>query len=149
MLSREEILFAEDLPCEEVLIAEWGGAVRVRTLSGAERDAFEAASVQTRGKNREVNLANLRARLAVLCVVDDAGKRLFEDHEAAELGKKSAKALARIYDAAARLNGLTAEDAEELAKNSESGPTAASTSNWPLDSARPCANSSPRSTPAS
>jgi hypothetical protein len=128
MLSREQILAAADLPREEVLIPEWGGTVWVRTLSAAERDAFEAASVQARGKDRSVNLANLRARLAVLCLVDEQGQRLFTDTDAVALGQKSAKALAKVYDVAARLNGLSADDVEELAKNSASGPSAASAS---------------------
>jgi hypothetical protein len=128
MLSRADILSSADLPTEDLYVPEWNGTVRVRTLSGAERDAFEAASVQARGNNRSVNLANLRARLAVLCLVDADGNRLFSDLDAVGLGMKSAKALARVYDVAARLNGLTAEDAEELAKNSDGGPNAASTS---------------------
>ncbi len=128
MLSREQILAAVDLPREEVYIAEWAGSVWVRTLSAAERDALEAASVQARGKDRSVNLANLRARLAVLCLVDEQGQRLFTDTDAVALGQKSAKALARVYDVAARLNGLSAEDVEELAKNSEPGPSGASAS---------------------
>jgi hypothetical protein len=118
----------EDLPREAVYVFEWGGSVLVRTMSGTERDAFEVASVAARGKSREVNLANLRARLAVLCLVDADGKRLFSDADAPALGAKSARALSRIYDVAARLNGLSADDAEELAKNSDSGPCAASLS---------------------
>jgi len=128
MLSRSDILAFSDLPTEDVAVPEWSGSVRVRTLSGAERDAFEAASLQARGKDRTVNLANLRARLCVLCLVDEQGARLFSDLDAEALGRKSAKALARVYDVAARLNGLTEADAEELAKNSASGPAAASSS---------------------
>jgi hypothetical protein len=128
MLCRDTILSAADLPSEDLHVREWNGFVRVRTLSGAERDAFEAASVQSRGRNREINLANLRARLAVLCIVDAEGQRVFTDADAAALGRKSAKALAEVYNVAARLNGLSAEDVEELAKNSASAPAGASAS---------------------
>ena len=52
-----------------------------------------------------------------ICVVDDAGERLFTDKDAAELGKKSAAALDRVFAVAQRLNGLSPSDVEELTKN--------------------------------
>ena len=44
-LNREAILAAEDLPRELVEVPEWGGAVYVRALTGAERDQFEASKI--------------------------------------------------------------------------------------------------------
>lgn len=113
-LTRDSILRADDLPREEVAVPEWGGAVWVRTLTAAERDAFEA-SVNP-GKGRK-NLANFRARLAVLCVVDEKGERLFQDEDAAALGRRSAAALDRITDAALRLSGLSEAGQKEAEGN--------------------------------
>jgi hypothetical protein len=53
---------------------------------------------------------------------------LFTDEDVAALGQRSAAALERVFDAASRLSGLSAEDMEELAKNSESGQSGGSTS---------------------
>ena len=52
---------------------EWGGRSYIRTLSGAERDAFEAACLKGKGKNRTVNLANVRARFVATVACDADG----------------------------------------------------------------------------
>jgi len=114
MLTRESILQSDDLPRELVEVPEWGGDVYVRTLTGTERDAFEQSMVH---KKNKTNLANVRARFAVLTVCDDSGQRLFTDEDAKELGTKSAAALDRVFEVAQRLNGFSKEDAEDLAGN--------------------------------
>ncbi|WP_303883420.1 hypothetical protein [Acetomicrobium mobile] len=121
LLTRDAILQAEDLPTEDIEVEEWGGAVRVRALTGAERDAFEQSIVEQRGKSTRMNLRNIRAKLVALTVVDADGKRLFSDKDAELLGKKSAAALDRVFEVAQRLSGLSSEDMEELSGNSEEG----------------------------
>lgn len=116
-LTRDAILKAQDLPTEVVEIPEWNGAVIVRGLTGAERDAFEQSIVEQRGKNTRMNLRNIRAKLVALTVVDEEGNRVFSDEDAEALGKKSAAALDRIFAVAQRLSGLRPEDVEELAGN--------------------------------
>lgn len=116
-LTRDAILKAQDLPTEVVEIPEWNGAVIVRGLTGAERDAFEQSIVETRGKNTRMNLRNIRAKLVALTVVDEDGNRIFSDEDAEALGKKSAAALDRVFAVAQRLSGLRPEDVEELAGN--------------------------------
>jgi len=99
--------------------------VTVRGLSGTERDRFENESIRVRGRRIEQNLDNTRARLCALCIVDEAGARLFRDDQVAALGRKSAAALDRVYEAAARLSGISQADEEELAGNSASAPAGA------------------------
>ena len=38
VLTKQQILAAEDLPSETLLVKEWCGDVTVRTMTGAERD---------------------------------------------------------------------------------------------------------------
>jgi hypothetical protein len=121
-LTRDAILAAADMEAVELHVPQWGGTVRVRALTGEERDAFEEGQLQGKGKNRTVRLANIRARLVSLCVVDEQGQRLFSDRDVAALGKKSAAALSAVFDVAARLAGLTDEDVEEMAENFSSVP---------------------------
>ena len=121
LLTREQILAASDLPTEQVAVPEWGGEVIVKALSGAERDRFEAGSMQQHGNRRELRLENIRARLVAVAVVDETGRRLFTDADVAALGRKSAAALNRVFEAASRLSGITDADIEELEKNSSSG----------------------------
>lgn len=128
ILSRDEILQASDIQREVVNVPEWGGSVIVQGLSGAARDDFEEASMKGKGRNRELNVSNLRARLVVRSVVDESGVRLFQDNDAHTLGRKSAAALQRVYNVASRLSGISAEDEEELTKNYEPVLNGASTS---------------------
>jgi len=117
MLNKKSILQCDDLPKELVSVPEWDGDVFVRTLSGTERDMFEQSMMEGKGKNREINLKNIRARLAVLTICTEDGTRLFEAKDVDALGKKSAAALDRIFSVSQKLNGLSGDDVEELAGN--------------------------------
>lgn len=118
-LNKAEILAQDDLKYEDVQVPEWGGAwVRVRTLQANERDRFEASTVHRNGKQITTNLENIRARLCLLCMVDENGERLFQEEDTFPLGGKSAAALDRIFTVAQRLNGLRDEDVKELAGES-------------------------------
>lgn len=118
-LNKAEILAQDDLATEDIQIPEWGDAwVRVRTLQANERDHWEASIVQQKGKKVTRNIENIRARLCLLCLIDEDGNRLFDDGDMFPLGGKSASALDRIFTVAARLNGLRDEDVEELAGES-------------------------------
>jgi hypothetical protein len=119
LLTKDQILNANDVKTEEVNVPEWGGSVLVTTISAAERDAFEQSITDAKGK---VGGANVRAKFAAKCVVGEDGKRLFSDAEVLALGKKSGAALNRIFEAASRLNGMTKADTEELAGNSSAVP---------------------------
>jgi hypothetical protein len=119
-LSRDAILGASDIVTEPVSCPEWiSEPILVKGMTGAERDAFEAMI----RKGGELDLRNARARLLVRVIVNESGTRIFTDADAAELGKKSARVINRLYDVAAKLSGLADEDVEELEGNSEAGQT--------------------------
>lgn len=120
-LSRDDVFAADDRVIEEVLVPEWGGWLRVRSLSGTERDALEQSMIVMRGKERETNLAAFRQKLVARTVVDDAGKRIFSDSDVAGLGQKSSSALDKVAAVAIRVSKMTQDDVEELTKNSGSG----------------------------
>ncbi len=128
LLTRDQILTVDDSSSEDVEVPEWGGTVRVKGMTGTERDKFEAASLKGKGKNRDVNLANLRARLVAASVVDEEGQLLFKPYDVEALGRKSAAALGRVYDVAQRLAGLSDEDVDELTEDFPDDPSEPSTS---------------------
>lgn len=114
ILSRDQILQADDLGLVELKIPEWGGSVYVRVMRGTERDQFEAR--MTSGDSEK--LSNVRAYLAALTVVDAKGERMFRSTEDIEaLGGKSARALTRIFNKALEVNGFGSDDVEKLEKN--------------------------------
>jgi hypothetical protein len=121
MLSREQILAVDDLKREVVKVPEWNTEVIVGTMSGTDRDAFETAIFETKGDNTKQNFKNLRAKLLVKTIVDEKGERIFTDADIEALGKKSAKALNRIFQVAQKLNGIGQEAVDEMTKNSVAG----------------------------
>ncbi len=127
LLTKEQIWAADDLKWEDVQVPEWGGAVRVKTLTGAERDQYEADSVKMEGNRRKM-VGNLRARLVALCVINEDGTPMFTRADVMKLGQKSAPALDRVFEVAARLNAMSDEDMDDLAGNSEGGQNESSIS---------------------
>lgn len=135
LLNRDAILAVEDLVYEEVAVPEWGGTVRVRGMTGDERDAFEVGLALAReASSAQLTDAHIRARLVALTVVDESGARLFSEADIPLLGRKSAAPLDRLYEAAQRLSRLRAADIEELRGNSDAGRSGDSTSGSPASS---------------
>lgn len=123
LLGRSEILDAVDLQQQDVAVPEWGGTVRIRGLSGAERDQYEAWIISGKGRNRDVNLRQSRAKLVMMCVVDADGKRLFDEADISRLGAKSALAMQRVFDVAAALSGLDEDTLEKIQDDLGNAPS--------------------------
>jgi len=115
---RERILSKEDLSKEKVQVPEWEVTLYVKTLKGFERDAFEASIQSQKGK---VNLRGLKARFVILTTVDESGAQVFEQNDLSALNQKSCRALDRLWQAGAKLNGMRDDDVQEMVGNSESG----------------------------
>jgi len=122
ILTRDQILQANDLVTETVEVPEWGGSVFVKSLTGVERDQFEAAIVELKGRDTKINMRNARARLVALSVVDEEGKKVFSPNDISLLGAKSAAALQRVFNVAMRLSGISEEDVRELTEELEENP---------------------------
>ena len=128
VLTREEILGADDLITEEVAVPEWSESkiVLVASLVGEDRDRLEQEIVRDRDDSI---IDNIREKLCARTIVDKEGKRLFGEEDIALLGKKSGTALDRVFEVAQRINRLTAADIKELEKNSGETQPEDSTSN--------------------
>lgn len=116
LLGAADILAADDIKTQRVAVPEWGGDVLVKTLSGKERDAFESTIVdmKLKGKDRQVNLENFRAKLVIASLVDEEGNKLFSPKQLDQLAQKSAAALHRVFKVAQELSGFGEDDVEEL-----------------------------------
>jgi hypothetical protein len=125
-LDRKAILQADDLALELVNVPEWGGEVYVRAMTGTERDRFEVGMYLSRENPEE--RAVVRARVVAYCTVDEKGKALFTAADIDALGRKSAKALDRIFSVASRLSGTDAEAPKGAEASFGDGPSEASTS---------------------
>ena len=130
LLNADEILGKDDSQYEDVDVPEWGGTVRVRSLTADERDAFDESitklSGNGKGQTREIIMKGIRAKLVSRSLIDDKGDRLFTDAQVETLGKKNATVLDRLFAIAQRLSGLSKDDVEKLAGKSAPAPSASS-----------------------
>lgn len=108
--ERDEILAVSDRTIESVEVPEWGRSVRLKTMSGDLRDAFDTFMSQNKRDT-------FRAALLVRCICDANGERLFKDEDADALNKKSAAALERLFQKAWTMNGLGREAVESAKKD--------------------------------
>ncbi len=125
-LSKEALVSAAaaaGMPREVVPVPEFGPGIELilQGMSGTERDAWEKSLVIGRGKRRDVNTENVRAKLVVRCLVDEHGSRIFSDGEAIVIGTWRVDVLNRLYEIAQRLNGVSDADVDEL-KNASGMP---------------------------
>lgn len=122
MLTKEEILNANDLPIREVDVPDWNGIVRLRTLPGSERDVFENI-VQKRKKGQDIELKGLKVLLLSLAIVNGENKLMFSEEDLDGLNSKSSRALNKLFDVATEMNGIGEEAVEELRKNLPAVPS--------------------------
>lgn len=116
-LSRQQIIDADDVEYDSVECPEWGGTVRLRSIRGTQRDAYEQSVITGSGADRKMNLRNARAKLIVLCAVDETGRPLFTAEDVTELGKKNAAPLDRLFDACRKLAGMSENDVERITED--------------------------------
>lgn len=109
VLSLDAILAASDIEFDYVDVPEWGGTVRVRSLTGAERDKIVRSDMEQKGPA-------FYARVIAASLVDDEGNNIGDSTTAAALVKKNAGALHRVWKACQRLSGM-GEEAVERAKD--------------------------------
>jgi hypothetical protein len=112
-LSKAAILAAQDKKMIDVEVPEWNGSVKIRVMTGTERDRFESEFVSG---NKSVDM--VRAKLVAKCLCDDEGNRLFSEADIPQLGEKSAAVLDKLFNVCMKHNRFTKDDVEELAGNS-------------------------------
>jgi hypothetical protein len=116
ILSKEQILAADDLPRETVAVPEWGGDVIVQVMSAAVSEAvFNAA----KGDN-----ANFAIIMLASSLVDESGKLLFTVDDIAAMKAKNSKVLTELVKVCSRINFLDEAAAEKNLLPASSGISA-------------------------
>lgn len=112
-LNAESILAAEDFCYADVECPEWGGVVRVRSLSGGQRSLI-TQRVQAQDTDE------LEELLTVMGVVDEDGNRIFTNKDIDLLKKKSNTPISRIAKKIMEISGIgnAGEAVEDAKKNS-------------------------------
>jgi len=114
ILGKKDILDCNDRSTITVYVPEWGGDVIISLMSASDMDSYEDSLIEGKGK---INIKNARAKLLAAVLVDEEGNQIFTTKDVTALGKKSTKAVAKIYKAAMQFNSLTEEELESLIKN--------------------------------
>lgn len=116
-LTPAQILEQPTLVIEELDVPEWKGKVRIKMLSARERDEFEASTVEIKNGKQRPNIANLRARLVQLAVVNETGQRFFTRHDIKTLGELPAAGLQRVFNKIQEMSAISDEDMEDMAED--------------------------------
>jgi hypothetical protein len=130
LLSKAQINAADDRKWEDVPVPEWGGEVRVRVLTGTERDAYEALGVVAapNGAMQRRLPTDARTKLLVMCLVDADFQRLYTDKEVKDLAAKNGEIIDRLFDVATRLSAIGKHAVEAKKGNSGAAQSGSSTS---------------------
>lgn len=129
-LSKESILAADDLGYQDVSVPEWGGVVRLKEMTAGDRETLSLL-YQKRDRaieNGDEQPPSIQAIFLSMTVVDADGKRIFSEKDIELLGRKSPRAITRVFDAATKLSVLRPEDVQDQIKNSDPSTNAASPS---------------------
>jgi hypothetical protein len=119
-LTREQILSNKSFRSKTIEIPEWGGEVRLKAMSGADREAMESVvSEDVGGKLQIKKGVSYMAEMLLRTWCDDDGNLLFKPDEINLIQEKDSVILARIFKVAAEVNGLSGDEEKVIEKNSE------------------------------
>jgi len=125
-IKRETIQSVQDLQWEDVPVDEWekGAVVRMVGVNAKEASRFSKKLVQLdpKGNVRSVRLDGFMEELVILTACNENFEPLFTVDDKEWLGKKSAKVLKRLADAAQRLSGMNEDAVAGAVKNSDGIP---------------------------
>src|SRR6267142_4148884 len=110
LLSREQILEADDMKIVRAPVDEWepGGEVLLRTMSGLERAQFDADVIVTKDGVVDLDKVKYFSELLARTLVSEDGQRLFSTAaEVQQLMTKNGAVLTRLGRIALRINGLS------------------------------------------
>lgn len=107
-LTAEQLLAAKDFVEEHVDVPEWGGCVKVRTLSMGARYRIAEGSATLKGREQRVD----SVRLAVLTLLHGIVDPKLTEEQAILLAEKNASAVERVIQAIWRASALDTETAK-------------------------------------
>lgn len=119
-LSVDDVLNAKDVRYDLVDVPEWGGKIRIASLSAG--DVIEWLELNNDGvRGRAAGI-----HLILKAWVDDAGKHIGNVAHVEALRKKDAQASGRVVNAIMAMNGLSPKKPGEERKNDLSEAVTAS-----------------------
>ena len=131
-LTAADILNAKDLREKVIEVPEWGGSVTLRELTANDRDWLQASmvtdaddvkgaiTIENEGGTK-LAITGFQTKLVALSIVDESGKRLFNNDQIKDLADKSGIVLTRIASECVTFNKME-NDEEDLKAAGEDLP---------------------------
>jgi len=114
--SANEILAKDDFTYAEIDVPEWGGTLRLRSLSGAQRTIITA-----RAQKNKVTGDGLYEQLIIMSAVDEDNKLIFDEKQHLEMLKMRNSAITKkIGEKVLEISGFKPDaesDLESAEKN--------------------------------
>lgn len=123
LLTRDQILAADDIKTERIAVPEWGGDVLLRGLTAKERGRAVKACTRMVGNKPDTDFGALQVQMISMSAIDEAGTRLFTDNDVQVLSGKHSGVIEKIFTVVAKLSGVAEDEIAEMRKNSESSPS--------------------------
>ena len=117
MSLKDKIKTANDRPLITVDVPEWECDLRIRGMSGADRDEFESRALARKTRGGDVDPRGLRVSILIRCICDVDGNPLFTDDDAEWLAGKSGAVIDRLSQIAQCASGMTDDEVKEIEKN--------------------------------
>ncbi|WP_025917672.1 hypothetical protein [Herminiimonas sp. CN] len=103
LLTKAQIIAADDLKTQDIEVPEWGGTVRVKAATPAIIKAVRASAKNKKGEDDD----SFGYRLMAKSIVDENGNPVFALADIADLEAKSLAAVKRVMDAINELNAFS------------------------------------------
>lgn len=117
MNIKDKILAANDTIGKSFFVEEWDVTVNLKRMTVAETMSFQQTISSGNDDDNTSGLRNMVAFIAT-CMCDENGHRIFNDDEYHLIDSRSTEVVQRIFDEAAKLNGMGKDDDGEEAKKS-------------------------------
>lgn len=129
VVSKDAFIKNDDAEYSDVDIPAWGGKVRLKSMTGTQRDKYYADVFDDGEVKGELGLTHMQTYILALSLCDENGNLWFQNpEEGIEILKhKNAASLEKAYRAAMKLNGIDVEAIEraqetlELTQSVETG----------------------------
>jgi len=115
ILSKEDIMRADDSSFTEIFIKEWDGYARVHVISAKDRLEFEGKYTK---KDGAINFEHKEAPLDLLssCLRSADGSPMFNKEDLNILGAKNGRIINMLFQEALKINWMTRESEEHTKK---------------------------------
>ena len=114
--NANEILAKDDFTYAEIDVPEWGGTLRLRSLSGVQRTIITA-----RAQKNKITADGLYEQMVIMAAVDEDGKPIFEERQHLEMLKmRNSSVTKRIGEKVMEISGFKPDaesDTESAEKN--------------------------------